>query len=82
MAALLSSGQPVQAVMQAHKVWSNRKSIIGAVLQRHESTEFDHLITRLAKVDKMAKGLGSGDPWDELTGILLHLAGTDLACHA
>lgn len=82
MAALLSSGQPVQAVMQAHRVWSNRKSIIGAVLQRHESTEFDHLITRLAKVDKMAKGLGSGDPWDELTGILLHLAGTDLACHA
>lgn len=80
MAAQRSSGQSVQAVMQA--VWSNRKSLMGSVLQRHDLADFDRLIMRLAKLDKMVKGLGSGDPWDALTGILLSLAGTDLACQA
>lgn len=80
MAAQQSSGQSMQAVMQVYKVWSNRKSMTGAVLQRHGLAEFERLIMRLAKLDKMVKGLATGDPWDELTGIFLSLAGTDLAC--
>ncbi len=82
MAAQVSAGKSVQTVMQASWVWSNRKSIIGAALQRHDSTGLNRLITRLASLDKMVKGLESGDPWDELTGILLHLAGTELALDA
>lgn len=78
MAARLSAGQSVNSVMQLHRVWSNRKNIVGKTLHRHKLSEFERMISQLAKLDKMVKGLGPGDPWDELTSILLRLAGTKI----
>jgi DNA polymerase-3 subunit delta len=78
MSAELSKGQSANSAMQRYKVWSNRKGLVGKALQRHRLAGFDGLILDLAKLDKMAKGLGSGDPWEELTDILLRLAGTRL----
>jgi DNA polymerase-3 subunit delta len=78
MSAELSKGQSANSAMQRYKVWSNRKGLVGKALQRHRLAGFDGLILDLAKLDKMAKGLGSGDPWEELTDILLSLAGTRL----
>jgi len=78
MSVKLATGQSVKDAMQANRVWSNRKTIVGKALQRHRLTDFDSMISHLAQLDKMVKGLESGDPWDELTAILLKLAGTEL----
>lgn len=76
MSFSMHRGHSVEAVIREHKVWQKRKSMVGAALARHDRTVWSEMIRSLAVVDQLVKGIGIGDPWNELTSLLLRLSGS------
>lgn len=75
MADQIGSGKSVDAAMQSGRVWNNRKSVVGACLRARSMSELLEAERRVARLDQLCKGIGKGDPWRELTDILLAVAG-------
>ncbi len=75
MAGQVSAGKSIDAAMQSARVWAKRKGIVSKCLQARSMAELLEAERRIAGVDQMVKGIGRGDPWRELTDILLELAG-------
>jgi DNA polymerase-3 subunit delta len=76
MAAVVASGQPVQAVVTRYRIWPPaRKPIVAAVLQRLPVTQCNTLLQHCARIDRISKGQAAGNAWDELLQLTLRLAG-------
>lgn len=75
MAQSLNDGQNVNSVMQSNRVWAKRKSAVGKCLRNQNIGSLRTCLRRLGKIDRQIKGIGRGDPWDELESLLLNLAG-------
>ena len=75
IAAQVRGGQRPAALFQRFRVWgARRQTAIRRGLERHEATVWPMLLARCAKVDKAIKGLGPGNPWDELQAICVRIA--------
>jgi len=68
-------GQGVNAILQSSRVWFNRKRAVGSALQRLSSGAVWHLLEQARRVDQAGKGMLNANPWDELSMLLLDLAG-------
>ena len=77
MAQSLNDGQNVTSVLQHNRVWAKRKSAVGKCLRSQNVGSLRTCLRRLGKIDRQIKGIGKGDPWDELESLLLNLAGID-----
>ena len=75
----VNSGQNVDAVMRSQRVMSKRTQLVGRCVRAHNVKDFEQMLQTLSRIDKMIKGIGEGDPWDELTGLVLSLSGNKLA---
>lgn len=73
------SGQGVNAILQSHHVWFNRKQAVGAALARLRSADIWAMLDHSRLIDQSIKGLSAANPWDELSLLLLRLAGTRVA---
>ena len=69
----------VDAAMQQARVWEKRQPLIAATLKRHGLPALLQLQSRVNRIDAIVKGVQAGDPWDELTSAILHLAGVALS---
>ena len=67
----LAAGQHVNAVLQNHRVWSNRSAMVRRALQLHDHRSLQGLLARARRVDQAVKGLGDDAPWDALTGLVV-----------
>lgn len=76
MSAQLEAGQPSDRVLAP--VWSKRKPAVSAGLRRHNSRRWQQMLRRAARLDRVAKGMSAGNPWDELLQLALMVAGTRL----
>lgn len=72
----MNRGQNINGVMQAERVWNNRTAIVGHALRHHSSHSLEELLVKARKVDQSVKGILQLKPWDEITDIVLGLAGT------
>jgi DNA polymerase-3 subunit delta len=75
----VETGQSIDSVMRSQRVMSKRTSLVGRCVKAHRVADFELMIQDLSRVDKMIKGIGQGDPWDEITGLILNLSGRKLA---
>ncbi|GAB4507515.1 MAG: DNA polymerase III subunit delta [Sulfuricaulis sp.] len=75
MADLVASGQPVMRVLEARRVWAKRKPLIGTALKRLSSHASEDLLRRAARADRILKGRGTGDVWQELQCLALGMSG-------
>jgi len=75
MADALQQGGSVDAVMEQQRVWNKRKAPVRAGLQRHNLKRWQLLLRRAGRIDRMIKGIESGNPWDELLQLALLMAG-------
>lgn len=75
MADLMVSGQPVTRVLEAHRVWVKRKPLVGGALKRLSSRASQDLLQRAARTDRILKGRGTGDVWQELQCLALSMSG-------
>lgn len=75
MASKLNQGQDLNSVLRSQHVWQARKPLITRILRTHDYPTLARIHHRLSSVDRMVKGAESGNPWDELSSLLLHLSG-------
>ena len=78
IALAVEAGQNMDSVMRSQRVMSKRTPLVGRCVRAHAVADFESMIQHLSRVDKMIKGIGQGDPWDELTGLILNLSGRRL----
>jgi DNA polymerase-3 subunit delta len=78
MAGKVRTGQTVNSVVTAARVWQQRRKAVEAALNRHTADALETMLARVSRIDQLVKGLGIGAPWDELEALLLILAGARL----
>jgi DNA polymerase-3 subunit delta len=76
--ALVTSGRPFAAAARENRVWGPRERLFERALGRLDLDRLEHTVTRIADIDRLAKGLrapkADSDPWLELTDIALDVA--------
>ena len=55
-----------EQVMDAQRVWSNRRSMVASAARCKQPGYWGACLSRCAKIDRMIKGIADGNPWDEL----------------
>ena len=71
----LAQGRPEASVLQANRVWSNRRALVTQALRRLRPAQWLVLLVRAARVDRVLKGRASGDVWQELEVLVLAVCG-------
>ena len=74
--ALQTHGHSPQAAMQG--VWKSRQSMLHRAVRRLDADGWAGLLRHCARIDRIAKGIGEGNVWDELLQLTLALAGQPL----
>ena len=72
-------GQGINAILQAARVWFNRKQAISASLRRLDSQQIWGLLEQARRVDLAGKGMNAANAWDELSLLFIGLAGVRTA---
>jgi DNA polymerase-3 subunit delta len=64
--ALVDNGVSLNQAMQQARVWGARQKLLPQALRRLDQQQLLFALRNAARVDRMAKGLASGDVWDAL----------------
>lgn len=75
MASQVAGGKSIDAAIGSAHVWPKRKGMVNKCLRARSLGELLEAERGVARVDQMVKGIGTGEPWAELTDVLLILAG-------
>lgn len=78
MATQVAGGQAIPGVLSRYHVWANRKTIVGTALKRLKPTECNAMLRHCASIDRVSKGRGAGNAWDELLQLTCRLAGQEV----
>lgn len=73
-----NNGQSFDAVCQRERIWGKRKPLARKASQRISSKQINTALQQCAEVDKIVKGMATGDAWLLLTSISLTLSGQSL----
>ena len=69
----IARGQGLATAVRNVRVWGKRQTALERAARRVKESDLLPLLSKLAKLDALAKGLGDGDPWDALVDIALAL---------
>lgn len=75
MAEDCALGQPRQAVMERHRVWSSRRGLVERVLTRSSADDLSALLAYANHIDTVVKGARPGNPWDAVELLILNAGG-------
>ena len=78
MTARVADGEAVPAVLARYRVWANRKALVGGALQRLRPAQCTAMLRQCARIDRISKGQGAGNAWDELLQLTCRLAGREI----
>ncbi|SBT04876.1 DNA polymerase III, delta subunit [Candidatus Accumulibacter aalborgensis] len=70
----LAGRQPLDLLLKEARVWGARQALIKGALKRVDGKRATAALTHAARIDRMIKGLASGDVWDEFRRLGLHIA--------
>ncbi len=73
--AAAAGGMPIGAAVRTARVWGKRQAAMEVAARRVAPAAIPRLLTRLARLDELAKGIGRGNAWDDLRDLALLLAG-------
>jgi len=76
--SLAMNDTPLAKVMQSYHVWQNRQNCIKVALSRHNSRQWRLFLWQISELDKLNKGLKTGNIWHELIQLLMKIAGHPL----
>lgn len=77
--AAMRSGVSIDSAIKAARVWGKRQGALARAARRVAPTAIAPLLLAGARLDAMAKGIGQGNVWEELTTAGLALAGVTVA---
>jgi len=76
--AMVRNGTPLSAAVRNARVWGKRQNALERAVKRVAPTSIPPILTAIARLDALAKGLGTGNTWDELATVALAVAGTSV----
>ena len=71
----IAAGTPVANAMRNARVWGKRQAAMERAARRVRPATLGPLLSALARLDALAKGIGRGNPWDELRSVAMMLMG-------
>jgi DNA polymerase-3 subunit delta len=71
----IAAGTPVANAMRNARVWGKRQAAMERAARRVRPATVGPLLSALARLDALAKGIGRGNPWDELRSVTMLLIG-------
>ncbi|MEJ7669900.1 MAG: DNA polymerase III subunit delta [Casimicrobiaceae bacterium] len=71
----IRNGTPIAAAVRNARVWGKRQTALEHAVNRVLPELVPMLLLALSRLDALAKGIGRGNVWDELTALALTLAG-------
>ena len=78
MAEELRRGAALEQLFAKHRVWENRKRLVGGALKRCPPQILRRLLRHAGQADRVIKGVTAGNLWDELLQLALGLAGSSV----
>ena len=69
----LDRGKPLEMLLKEAKVWGPRANPVKKALQRLPTATLEAALQHAGKIDRLAKGLGQGDIWEEFLRLGLGL---------
>lgn len=69
----LRQGQPPAAAFRAQRIRDRRQALAEAALKRLSDAKLETALLDAARIDRQAKGLEGGDPWDDMLRLCLDL---------
>ncbi|SOD40712.1 DNA polymerase III subunit delta [Nitrosovibrio sp. Nv4] len=70
----LNSGRPVAQLMNQVRAWGDQQKAMENAARRLSLEQLVSALSRAAKIDRISKGIGKGDAWDELLQLGLRFA--------
>lgn len=67
-------GQPLDALLKEARVWGARQSLVKRAVGRVSPSGLAAALRHAANIDRLAKGIGHGDVWEEFLRLGLRLA--------
>ena len=61
----LREKQPLDLLLREARIWGPRQTLFRRALQRHGEAAVKAALTEAARIDRLIKGIGSGDLWNE-----------------
>jgi DNA polymerase-3 subunit delta len=61
-------------LVRQHRIWQKRVPVLRAALERHSAARYASLLQQLTPIDAMLKGGRAGNPWHELSHVLITVA--------
>jgi DNA polymerase-3 subunit delta len=69
----LKGGKPLDTVLKDARIWGARQALFKRALQRIDETTANTAVTHAAQIDRMIKGIGTGNVWNEFLRLGLSL---------
>ena len=66
-------GQPLEGLLRDAKVWGPRQAQVKRAVQRLSAETLGAALTHAARIDRLAKGIGHGNIWEEFLRLGLRL---------
>jgi len=70
----LDAGKPIDQLLKDAKVWGARQAPVKKALQRLSTATLEAALRHAGQIDRLAKGIGQGNIWDEFLRLGLSLA--------
>lgn len=71
----IAASRPLAELLRENRVWGEpRLSLMGQAVRRVRTASAHAALERAALIDRMVKGVATGDVWDELLGLALWFA--------
>jgi DNA polymerase-3 subunit delta len=69
----LAAGRQIEQLMRENRVWGERQAPMRAAARRIAPPALARALAHAARIDRAAKGVGAGEPWDEFVTLGLEL---------
>jgi DNA polymerase-3 subunit delta len=70
-----ATGMPLSNAIRNARVWGKRQQALERAARRVKPAAIAPMLRALARLDAVSKGIGRGNPWDDLISLALVLAG-------
>jgi len=75
IAAGLADGRTAQELLRDNRIWGEpRQTLMARAARQVKSAAIESALSHAAAIDRLVKGIGKGDPWDELLGLSLRFS--------
>lgn len=63
----INQGENFERLANMHRLWDRHKQVLSIAVQRLSLPKIRQALLETAKMDRMSKGLGTGDPWHQFS---------------